>query len=599
MNNVHLTTPLSPTFVVPHVVAPWVAQLAEEAHLSLNVVKILAHRTGDIDIARRWLMLHQGSLDEVLSDPMDLSDMAPAIQRIHQAIETKEPIVVYGDYDVDGITATILMVQALEAWGANVTPFFPDRQTEGYGLSQVALERCFAIRQKQQRPKPSLMITVDCGVTSVEEVQWLRQHHQIDVIVTDHHTPLEILPQAIAVVNPHLQAGRYGEEASGCATAFAIVRALATSFEQKGRPATNPKCRPEHYLDLVCLSTISDVMPLNGDNRILVARGLRTMADPVTGNQGIKALLKRQNLSEPTAERLAFTLCPCINAAGRLGTTELHIRGTTARYNLLHEAYRLFKLEDLCAAPLLDEANKKRREIERLLHDKIKERVDLKVGEPIAIGGEIELFHPGVIGIVASRILEHTHAPVAIITQSDNGGHGSMRSPQGYHAIEILKHLEAMLDHYGGHAEAAGFSLKPGMYDAFVAAFPEACAAQHTHLDESSAIYADMDLSMEPITLAFCEDLTRLEPYGHGNPRPLFMKTFEIKSFRTIGSDGKHLSLKLLPDDGQNELKAIWFGGAQHLHTLDEGIIIRALFTLDVDTYRDPCPCVRIVQVLN
>ncbi len=597
MNHAYLTTPLRPKVAVTNVDEACVAQIENETHLTYVVAQLLAHRLGGIEQVRRFLNTSVGTLDEVLGNPMLLSDMQQALERLKQAIETKEEIVVYGDYDVDGITATILMVQVLEAWGANVTPFIPDRQTEGYGLSIAALERCLMLRQKRNLPKPTLIVTVDCGITAVEEIDWLSEQHQIEVLITDHHTPLDVLPKAVAVVNPHCQSDERSKDASGCATAFAIVRALAREGLKNGHALTE-KRTPEYYLDLVALSTISDVMPLQEDNRILVARGLETMMKAGTGNRGIKEMLKVLKVAIPTVDRLAFNLCPCINAAGRLGTTQLTFGTTTQAYNLLHVVYQLFKLEKLTLAPLLDIANKKRREIERLLLSAIKEQVNFEEGQPLAIGGEIEIFHPGVLGIVASRVLEFTHAPVAIITRtSDGGGHGSMRSSPGYNAVEILTQLDAMLDHYGGHAEAAGFTLKPEMYDAFVKAFPTVC--QKAQVDvEQDQIVADMDLSNIPITLKLCDDLEYLEPYGHANPRPTFIKSFVIDSFRAVGN-GKHLALSLKPDDGGEVLKAVWFRGGERSERFKRGDIIRAIFTLEKDTYRDPCPCVQIQSLLN
>jgi single-stranded-DNA-specific exonuclease len=346
----------------------------------------------------------------------------------------------------------------------------------------------------------------------------------------------------------------------------------------------------------VALSTISDVMMLTGDNRSLVMRGLHLLTQAHRGNSGLKALLdvlklRKSNVSL-TAERIAFSICPCINAAGRLGR------------EALKDAFRLLMLPPAshalpgCAQTLLA-FNEKRRKIEHDLTLHIEKTTQLQPHQPLAIAGTGEIFHPGVIGIVAARLMERLQAPVAVIEETKSGGHGSMRAGEGYNAIAILKYLEGHLDHFGGHAQAAGFTIKEGHLEAFVRAFPQACLHTHEPSDQHAHL-VDIDLSMVPITLPLCSALTRLEPYGHGNPRPLFVKRFEVRSKRIVGSDGVHLSLFLKPDDGSADLKAVWFNGAERAKHLKIGDSFRAIFSLDLDTYNParPVPSVRIVQCI-
>lgn len=593
---------LQPTYEISttNVDPTLIAQIAYEGGLPLEVARILAHRTGSLEEAIRWLR----PLEVELADPFSFSDMDKAVDRILHAIKAQEHIVVYGDYDVDGISATVLMLQALEAWGAKVSPFFPDRFDEGYGLSIAALERCLDIHSKRGASLPTLIVTVDCGITSVKEVAWLTSQ-KIDVVVTDHHMPLDTLPEAVAIVNPRLQADPRAVEASGCATAFAVVRAIAKRLETP--PCPSPKTAtplaamrrdPETYFDLVAVSIISDVMLLTGDNRTLVLRGLRTLTQNNQGNVGLKALLDVLNLRKPSvtlnSERIAFNICPCVNAAGRLGR------------ETLKEAVHLLMLDPstsydqkLKYATALTAINEKRRKVEHDLLEYIDQNYTIIPGEPLAICGEDEVFHSGVIGIVAARLMETIQAPVAVIKQTKESGHGSMRAGEGYNAVEILKHLDDLLDHFGGHAQAAGFTIKAGACEAFCEAFSKACKATQ-EVPTLSPCVVDADLSMIPITTEMCTALSVLEPYGNGNPRPLFVKRFEVLSKRIVGVNGVHLSLFLRPDDGGPDLKAVWFGGAAHGKQLEVGTSFRAIFSLDLDTYRPdhPCPSVRIAQCI-
>ena len=545
------------------------AAIAAEAGLSPILASIVARRTGSLEAARKWLR----PLDVPLCDPMALGGMAEAVARIQQALAHHEPITVYGDYDTDGITATTLLVNALQSLGATVKPFFPDRATEGYGLTPAAVQRCLTYP-----PKPKLIITVDCGITSVDEVAWLAEQG-VETVVTDHHLPPAVLPNAISIVNPRLSAPLEAREMCGCATAFTLVRALA----QAGAPLN-----PETFLDLVAVASIADVMELTGDNRTLVVQGLRAMSTAKPGNAGLRALLRALKLpAKPgealTSERLAFAVVPCINAAGRLGQ--------------LKKAWLLLGMGRPEAAPQLLSINEERRTLERALTAELLEQLE---SEPPAAnpGTQVLLCHnpayAGVLGIAAARIMELVGRPVAILCADEvaQSGHGSMRACGAWHAVSLLDSVKDLLVHYGGHAAAAGFAVRPGALGEFVARLSQTA----TGPAEEMALTYDADLSYLPITLSLCKELTILEPCGNGNRQPVFRKGFTIDSLRAVGADGTHLSLRLLPDDGGPALKAIWFSGAAHAAGWHVGDTLQALFTLEVDTFREPCPALRIVD---
>ena len=534
-----------------------VADLAAEAGLSPVVAGILARRLGGDD-PRLWLRPEEAPL----CDPFAFDGMEAAVERLLRAVVHREPITVFGDYDVDGITATTTLVQALARAGARVKPFFPDREAEGYGLTPGSVARCLTYA-----PAPTVLVTVDCGITSHDEVADLRARG-IDVVVTDHHTPPPTLPPANAIVNPRLSAPPGAESLCGCAVALMLVRALA----QRGLDVD-----PEAFLDLAAVATIADVMPLTGQNRALVARGLRVLSSPAA-NRGLRALAVCQRLRFPyTAEGVAFSLVPCINAAGRLG----ELKTAYAAIGLGH---------DRCAEQLV-EINKRRRAIEHDLLDRILAEAPAPTGNLLVVGGED--FHVGVLGIVAARLMERVGLPVALVCRTpDGGGHGSMRACGRWNAVEALTTVADLLDHFGGHAQAAGFSLRPGAYEAFAERLPRAFVGTPETPDR---VY-DADLTHLPVTLALCRELERLEPYGHGNPKPVFRKDFALAAARPVGADKSHLQLSLAPVEGGPALKAIWFGAADRAQGWRPGLPLRAWFTLAVDTFREPVPSLTLLD---
>lgn len=539
-----------------------VTALAARMDLPEEIAALVLERAGSPEAAEAFLNPFAGDL----SDPFELPGMDAAVDRIRQAIRAREPITVFGDYDADGITGTVLLVRALQQTGAVVKPFFPSREREGYGLTPASVTRCLTFS-----PKPKLLITVDCGITSVDEVERLKRDG-VEVIVTDHHALPEKLPDALACVNPRrLPEGAPAAGFCGCATAFLLVRALELSGESV--------CA-EDYLDLAAVATISDVMELTDDNRRLVARGLRAIAERITGgfrhgNPGLTALVKHLKIraDEMTAERIAFSVTPCINAASRMGDGEFR------------KAYMLLGLGMKERAEDLVAVNEARKACERDLFARIKTEFEavIRPGRPLAVGGEN--CHAGVIGIVSARLMEEVHAPVAVIsTDADGGGHGSMRTCGEHDAVAALRKLDDLLDHYGGHTKAAGFTLKPGAFKAFCERFADAFDAD---APVENVQFFDLDLTHRTIDLAFCEALAQLEPFGNGNPKPRFRAQFLIRAVKQI-SNGAHAVFELeqtgIPGL-RGMLKAIWFRRGATSKLLSPGETVEAVFTLSVDRF--------------
>ncbi len=538
-------------------------RIAYETGLPLFLANIVALRAKEQ--WQSWLT----PLQQPLCDPFCLPGMISATHRILLAIQRHEPITVFGDYDVDGITGTALLVQALTRLGATVKPFFPDRKREGYGLTHAALLRCLTYP-----PRPSLVITVDCGITSVDETYMLR-NMGIDVVITDHHTLPAILPNANAIVTAQqLPEHHPVHNICGCATAFTLARALNST--QQAQHIIETK-----FLDLTAIATIADSVPLTGENRIIVAKGLNLLGNK-NGNRGLNALLRLQQLTFPLCtEQIAFSIIPCINAASRVGD--------------LKDAYRTIGLEHENSAQKLLEANHRRKEVERALYTALlTQKPAPKPKEHVLILGG-ENFEAGVIGIVASRLMDHLGIPVALVCKTqDGGGHGSMRSCGNWHAVHALDTVSDLLTHYGGHAKAAGFTLKPNTYQAFIERLPQAFHADKT---EEPALY-DADLDHEPITLWLCQEILKLEPFGHGNNCPIFRGRFIIRSFRTVGKEGTHLSTRLSPVNTPTQtLKAIWFNSAPLVLAYWKlNRTIRLYFKLKIDTFNAPTPSLIILD---
>ena len=446
-----------------------------------------------------------------LKPPLELTripELLQAAERLQAALTNKKRILIHGDYDADGISGTAVLTLGLRALGGNVTPFIPNRLQEGYGVHPDKVA--------EHAKRADLFVTVDCGISNRAEVHAL-QALGVEVIVTDHHHPGQLLPDCLTVhpaLSPYAQKGL--PELTGAGIAYHLLWAL---HERLGLGA------PTDYSDLATLGTIADVAPLMGENRALVNAGLEQLT--VSRWPGLRTMIKRTltHGQAVTAREVAFVLAPRLNAAGRLGEADLGLE-------LLTTASERRALE---LASYLDARNADRRKVQDVMLTEALELVDLSAP---ALVLEAKGWHPGVMGIVASKLLERFYKPVYIVA----GGKGSVRSTPGISAVGGLKRAHDLLERFGGHSQAAGFSLRDGQFGAFRARICEYAAE---HPTPQPHLLADALLSPDEIEIDLYKAVGSLEPYGTGHPAPLFALSGALETAKGVGAGGKHLTLRL------------------------------------------------------
>ncbi|HHX74787.1 MAG TPA: single-stranded-DNA-specific exonuclease RecJ, partial [Firmicutes bacterium] len=516
---------------------PWYVPPAEEKTIDLLARELGLHRLTAAALYRRGIRTPREaelflSCDlSGLGDPFSLSGAEKAAARLAQAVAEREQILICGDYDVDGITATALLVLVLKELGPAVEYYIPSRFAEGYGLQGESLQQ-FAARGGR------LAVTVDCGINSFAEMQQA-QALGLDLIITDHHTCFPGERPALAVLNPKQEHCLYPDkQLAGVGVAFTLLRAL---FARLGLPAG----KLYDYLDLVALGTIADVVPLLGENRIFVKHGLERLAQ--TARPGLQELIRLAGLPAQrlTARQVAFILAPRINAAGRLGEA-----GPAVEMLLAEGA------EAEVLAAKLDDLNRRRQQIEKNILAETQLLAAAEEDAPALVLWQ-EGWNPGVIGIVAGRLATACRRPVALIALDGGEGRGSIRTAPGYDVVAALNECAGLLERYGGHPEAAGFTLSADRLEAFRAAFCRAVAARKPE-EVPMPVVAEAGLAEMDVALA--AELAALEPYGHGNPEPLFLlKDAEVSGTRRVGAGGDHLRLTISQDGGSRT--AIFFGG--------------------------------------
>ncbi len=513
------------------------SRLAAEMNMSPVLARVLVNRgITDPDSARHYLY---GTIKD-LHDPFKLKDMKSAAERVRRALQKKERILVYGDYDADGVTSCALLHRVFTSCGGNVSCYIPHRVDEGYGMN---LEACRYIRKTGF----GLVITVDCGIGSLEEVKFLREAG-IDVIVTDHHQPRENLPKAYSVINPWRSDCSYPyKELAGVGLAFKLAQAVT------GEDL-------DEYLDLVALGTVSDVAPLTGENRLMVRRGLEVLTN--TDKHGLAALIEvvRLQKKQLQASHLGFILGPRINAVGRVGSAEKAL-------NLL---LSLNREESLVLATELDGHNRERQQIELKTFKQAMaqaEEINFKHSHTVVLHDDS--WHPGVIGIVASRIAEKFYRPTILIATGNGKGKGSGRSIRNFHLFDALCKCKHLLEEFGGHEKAAGLSIQKENLADFKDFFNKTAQEVLTAEDFIPQIITDMEIPLSALSEGLIQEIERCAPFGQGNPSPVFI-SHDLK-LRGQPKALRNNYFKLWLTDGDLTCESIVRGGELDLAGFDQG----------------------------
>lgn len=514
-------------------IASRITPAAEEALSDYPPIlrQILFNRGYATQAEARAFLEAQPPLD---ADPFQMSGVAEAVERLQRGIAQGEKIAIYGDYDVDGVTATALLIEYFEALGVDVLGYIPHRFDEGYGLNSDAITTL-------RGQGVDVIISVDCGIRSLEEADHARGLG-VDLIICDHHTPGEILPNAVAVIDPRCPGDSYPEKnLAGVGVAYK----LASALESKIHPGES---RIEGYLDLVALGTVADLVPLIGENRSLVRRGLQIIHRP--RRQGLMSLIGVSGLKPEkiTATDIGFALGPRLNAAGRLESALDALTLLTTRD--VFEAGRL--------AQQLEVQNRERQSITRGIQARAEELAFAERSDPLLLFAVAPEFNPGVVGLAASRLTEQYYRPAIIGHFDEETTRASCRSIPEFHITEALGQCADLLERYGGHAAAAGFTIRnenlPGLTERLRAIAEE----QLSDRELQPSLNADVELSLSDLRPEILVDLEKLQPTGYGNQEAYFVsRNVEVKYSRPVGKDSAHL--KLVVTDGHITFDAIAF----------------------------------------
>ncbi len=472
-----------------------------------------------------------------LHEPFLLKGMREAVDRIQRAVDDHEKILIWGDYDVDGTTGTVLLRKMLSLLGSDSGFHVPNRFTEGYGINKPALEQA-------KKDGYSLVISVDCGTTNVAEVEFANSIG-LDVIITDHHLAKtgEDLPPAVAIINPNQPGCPYPDKnLAGVGVAFKLAHAM---LREKGLEHEVPG-----FMKIAAIGTVADVMNLTGENRAIVALGLIDL--PKTDNWGLRALMEIADCrSDMTSYHIGFRIGPRINAAGRM--------------DVARHVVELFEAKDFTnarrIAGILDSRNRERQQVQQQITElALLETVGITEKHFVVVAGEG--WHKGVIGLAASRIAEKLHRPTIVITTTDGIGHGSARSIPGFHLLHALESCGEIFEKFGGHSAAAGMTIKQENLSQLQKALDQYAAATLSPEQLIPELNIDALVTSKSLTLDLVSQLSAFEPFGAGNPKPVLVTRGLILKGEPFVMKDKHLKLKLLGEEGQ-PFEAVWWDGVE------------------------------------
>jgi single-stranded-DNA-specific exonuclease len=540
-----------------------VKQLAGALGVSESLANLMAQR--NISSAEEANYFFNPSLD-YLHDPFLMKDMNIAVDRISTAIKKNERILVYGDYDVDGTTAVALMYSFLKEQYSNVEYYIPDRYKEGYGVSFQGLDFAYQNNCK-------VVITLDCGIKAVEKVKYARTKG-LDVIICDHHYPGDEIPKALAVLDPKQPSCSYPyKDLSGCGVGFKLIHAYS-------RVHGIPFSKIAHYLDLVAVSIASDIVPITGENRIMAYFGLKRLNE--SPRTGLREIIRESEVTKAlTIEDVVFKIGPRINAAGRMET------GSKAVDLLVSSDSRL-------ATGISKEINNfniERRSVDRIITT---EAMRMIAEDQRTVNSRTTvLYNPtwkkGVIGIVASRLIETYYRPTVILTESNGFATGSARSVQGYDLYQAIEACSELLESFGGHMYAAGLTLKKENIRPFMDKFEHYVNSTITEEQLVPRIFIDTELSFTEINEEFFRTMSQFQPFGPENMSPVFVSrnVFDTGSGRMVGSSGEHLKLDLCQEStGQKSFPAIAFSQANHFEYIKGGNPFDICYSLEMNEFR-------------
>lgn len=549
---------------------PLQTEIASRLKISHLLAQVLINR-GIVDVtsARSFLQPQIGAL----GDPSLLPDIEKASVRIDEAVRKGEKIVIYGDYDVDGLSATALMYRCLKLVGAQVSYYIPERLEEGYGLNADAIK-------KLREGGTNIILTVDCGINACREADIARTYG-IDLIITDHHRPGQEIPNAFAVINPKLHAsGHVFRDLSGVGIAFKLAWAIGQHFSPQKKVSLEFKDFLLSAVGLVALGTIADVVPLLGENRIVTKYGLSALQ--YTEIPGLRALLDVADLSNINLDsfHVGYRLGPRLNAPGRIGNAGIVVELLTTTC----------KERAVEIANFLEQENKRRQEIQVDIMTSARKKVinELNLDETTAIVLADQAWHPGVIGIIASKIVEEFNRPTVMIAVADEIGHGSARSIPSFHILEALESCRNKLLSVGGHAQAAGLKIHPDNINEFREMLNSATSQRLGKTDLVPVLNIDAEVTLSMLSKALVTELARMSPYGEGNPIPLFAAT-NVKIVgqpRRIGTKGQHLSFYV--KQGDVSIRAIAFGMGEQMERLKQnGRTCSLAFAVKINNWMD------------